>query len=139
MLIEGKTLCTYSLGFFFGPGLPLTLGTPSGGKATPELLFTPFFLTPSAGGGIDEGPGVPLAAGVFELDSDAISPFELAATARVFEVADEESFEGDSSLMAGGANLCRILGATFKTMTFEGFDDFRRGTVADDGFDAAML
>ena len=63
--------------------MPLGLGSPSGPKAGPALLFIPFFLTPSVGGGIDEGTGVPVAvaAGVLAFDSDGLSPFELGATA----------------------------------------------------------
>lgn len=103
---EGK-LSTYNLAFFLGPGLPRGFGRPSGVNVTPTLLFVPFFLGPSAGGGIDDvGTGVPLATGVFDVDGGGISPFELAATGRVFEVADDESFEGDSSLTTGlSANL----------------------------------
>lgn len=93
---------TYNLAFFLGPGLPLGFGRPSGVNATPELLFTPFFLGPSVGGGIDDvGTGVPLATGVFDVDSGRLSPFELVAIGRVFEVVDEDSFEGDSSLTTG--------------------------------------
>ena len=45
---------------------------------------------------------MPLAAGVFEDDGGGLSPFELfAVTARVIDVADEESFKGDSSLAVG--------------------------------------
>jgi hypothetical protein len=95
-------MITYNLGLFLGPGLPRGFGRPSGVNAGPALLFTPFFLGPSVGGGIDNvGTGVPLATGVFDADSGGLSPFELAATGRVFEVVDEESFEGDSSLMTG--------------------------------------
>lgn len=103
--MTSKSMCsTYNLAFFLGPGLPLGFGRPSGVSATPELLFTPFFLGPSVGGGIDEvGTGVPLATGVLDVESGGLSPFELVATGRVFEVvdADEDSFEGDSSLTTG--------------------------------------
>jgi hypothetical protein len=106
--------------------LPLTLGIASAPKATPEFLFTPFFLTPSVGGGIEEGPGVPLGAGVFEFDSEGFSSFELAATGRVFEVAEDESFDGDSSLVEVVLNLCRALGDNFSVTIRFPFDDFRR-------------
>ena len=120
-------LNTYNLAFFFGPGLPLTLGTASAPKATAELLFTPFFLTPSVGGGMEAGTGVPLGAGVLEFGSDGFSPFELAATGRVFDVADDESFDGDSSLTGVVANLCRACGDNFRvTIRFPFDDDFRR-------------
>jgi hypothetical protein len=65
---RGKT-STYNLAFFLGPGLPRGLGRPSGVNATPELLLGPFFLGPSAGGGIDDvGTGVPLAVGVLDAE-----------------------------------------------------------------------
>jgi len=118
---------TYNLAFFLGPGLPLTFGAPSGPRATPELLFTPFFFGPSVGGGIDDGAGVLPAAGVFEVDSDGLSPFELSATGRVFDVVDEESFNGDSSLMATSeGNFANALGESFKVTINEAFDDLRR-------------
>lgn len=131
-------VCTHNLAFFFGPGLPLTLGGASGPNATPELLLTPFFFTPSVGGGIDEGTGVPVpvGAGVFEFDSDGPSPLELvAATSNVVEVADDESFDGDSSLTLTGAgsNCCKALGDNFKAMIMLPFDDFRRAPEAAEG------
>jgi hypothetical protein len=107
----------------------LGIGSPSGPSATAELRFTPFFFTPSVGGGIDEGTGVPLAAGVLEADSAAFSPFELAATGRVFEVADDESFEGDSSLIGTGANFLKASGDSFNLTIKEVFVDFRRAGV----------
>lgn len=111
--------------------MPLTLGigSPSGPNATAELRFTPFFFTPSVGGGIDEGTGVPLAAGVLEADSATFSPFELAATGRVVEVADDESFEGDSSFIERGANFLKASGDTFNLTIREVFADFRRAGV----------
>jgi hypothetical protein len=85
-------------------------------------------LGPSVGGGIDNvGTGVPLATGVFDVDSGGLSPFELAATCRVFEVVDEESFEGDSSLTTGfSANFSRCLGDTFNLTIKAVLEDFRR-------------
>ena len=100
----------------------------------PELLLTPFFLTPSVGGGIDEGTGVPLATGVLEVESRAFSPFELVATASVFEAVDDESFDGDSSLTgATTSNLRKALGDNFKVIIMFPFDDFRRGPKPVDG------
>lgn len=125
--------CTYNLAFFLGPGLPLGLGSPSGPKTGPALLFTPFFLTPSVGGGIDEGKGtgVPEAAGVLAFDSDGLSPFELGTTGCGFETVDDDSFDGDSSLTgAAGSNLCRSLGDSLNVMTMLPFEDFRRAMVA---------
>ena len=125
--------CTYNLAFFLGPGLPRGLGSPSGPNTGPALLFTPFFLTPSVGGGIDEGKGtgVPAAAGVLAFDSEGLSPFELGATGCGFEMVDDDSFEGDSSLTgAAGSNLCRALGDTFNVTIMLPFEDFRRATVA---------
>lgn len=122
-----------SLAFFLGPGLPLGFGCPSGINAGPALLFTPFFLGPSVGGGIDDvGTGVPLATGVFDVDSGGLSLFELVATGRVFEMVDEESFEGDSSLTAGfSSNLGRCLDDTFNLTIKVGLlDDFLRAAEA---------
>jgi hypothetical protein len=103
------------------------LGSPSGPNAGPALLFTPFFFTPSVGGGIDEGTGVPLAAGVLTFDSDGLSPFELGATGGGFEIVDEDSFDGDSSLTSvAGSNLCRALGGSLNLKTKLLFEDFRR-------------
>jgi hypothetical protein len=143
--VEGNA--TYSLAFFLGPGFPLGFGRPSGVNTGPALLFTPFFFGPSVGGGIDDvGTGVPLATGVFELDSGGLSPFELGATGRVFEAVDEDSFEGDSSLTTGfSANLSRTLGDKFNVMINDVFDDFRRaaetvwGFVTEDIAIAVML
>ena len=127
--------CTYNLAFFFGPGLPLGLGSPSGPNAGPALLFTPFFLTPSVGGGIDEGTGVPVpvpvAAGVLAFESEAWSPLELDATGGRFEIVDEDSFDGDSSLTSvTGSNFCRALGGRWIVWIKLGFDDFRRPAEA---------
>jgi hypothetical protein len=135
-------LCTYNLAFFFGPGLPLTLGTASVPNATPELLLTPFFLTPSVGGGIDEGTGVPLVvAGVFEADSDGLSPCELAAAGSEFEVVGEESFDGTSSFMSGaGPNFDRASGDSFNVTINAPLDDFRRAVeVVDSCLTGAMV
>jgi hypothetical protein len=107
------------------------LGSPSGPNTGPALLFTPFFFIPSVGGGIDEGTGVPAAAGVLAFDSDGLSPFELGAMSCGFEIVDDDSFEGDSSLtVAAGSNLCRALGDTLKVMIMLPFEDFRRPTEA---------
>jgi hypothetical protein len=125
-----------NLAFFFGPGFPLTLGTVSSPKATPELLFTPFFLTPSVGGGIELGTGVPFGAGVFEFDSDGLSPAELAAAGNVFDVVDNESFNGDSSLTGvtdGAAKVCRFVGDNFRVTIRLPFDDFLRPPEAGEG------
>lgn len=121
-------LGTYSLAFFLGPGFPLTLGAPSAPREA-ALLLTPFFFMPSVGGGIDEGVGVPLAAGVFEADSDG-SP-RAWSTGMVLDVVDEaESFAGDSSLMGdAAANLTRLLGDSLSVTIMEPLDDFRREPV----------
>ena len=60
--------------------------------------MTPFFFTPSVGGGIevDAAEGVSTAFGVFECDSDGVSTFDVAATGG-FRRTDV-SFAGDSSL-----------------------------------------
>lgn len=76
----------------------------------PAPLFTPFFLGPSRGGPIGAGcgAGVPAAAGVFGLESDAFSVLlEAGAAGIVADVAGESlvslgtgdsSFFGSSSL-----------------------------------------
>lgn len=114
----------YNLAFFFGPGLPLTLGGASGPSAA-AVLLPPFFLTASVGGGINDGPGVPMGAGVFELDSDGLSPFELVATggAAGAVVVGAVFFIGFASSLAGtgtgagdgvgGENRCKALGDSF--------------------------
>jgi hypothetical protein len=100
-------MSTYNLGRFLGPGLPRGFGRPSAVKAGPALLFAPFFLGPSVGGGIRDGRGVPFATGVFDVDFGGSSPFELPATGMAFEVVDGgSSFKGDSSFTTGlGSNL----------------------------------
>jgi hypothetical protein len=114
--IEDKT---YNLGLFFGPGLPLTLGVPSGANAVVEVLFTPFFFTPSVGGGIDEvGAGVPLAVGVSFADSKGLSPSLVAAAVSAFASADKKSFDEESSLLSfltsAAANFLSFSGDSFK-------------------------
>lgn len=78
----------------------------------PSLLgadrFTPFFLGFSVGGPIDDGPGVPSAAGVAAFESDALSPLVFAGAA----VAESEgealtSLAGDSSLIEAGSKSRR--------------------------------
>lgn len=111
--------------------MPLTLGigSPSGPNATVELRFTPFFFTPSVGGGIDDGTGVPLATGVLDVESNRLSPFELEATGSVFEVVDEESFKGDPSLPGTTAYFFKASGGKFNLIIKEFFVDFRRAVV----------
>jgi hypothetical protein len=100
----------------------LGIGSPSGPSATVELLLIPLFLTTSVGGGIDDGAGVPLAAGVFEADSGGLSLAELATTGGGFDMVDEESLEGDSSL-GGGTPNCRSLSEdSLMVMTFDSGD-----------------
>jgi hypothetical protein len=115
---------TYNLAFFFGPGLPRTLGGASGPRAAAEFLLIPFFLMPSDGGGMDE-LGVPTAAGVLGADSDG---FPLAATATESEVVGEEtSLRGDSSFTeASDGNLASFLGVIWRVMMCEPLEDFRR-------------
>ena len=83
-------MCTYSLGFFFGPGLPRGFGAPSDVSAM-------FRLNPGAGpflflgGSVDvllELSGAGTGAGV-ELDSDGAS-------------ADSVTFSAGAPLVAGG-------------------------------------
>jgi len=110
--------------------LPRGFGSPSGPNAGPAALFTPFFLGISVGGGISDEFGVPAATGVFELDSDGLSPLELMAAGASGWLGGAiagTSFDGDSSLTRGTSiNLCKVLGDTFNLMIIEPFDDFRR-------------
>jgi hypothetical protein len=101
----------------------------------------PFFFTPSDGGGIDDGVGVPLAAGVFEADSDGLSPCELAATGMVFDtVGEDESLEGDSSFTSDSdPTVARLLGDSFNVTSSDVFDDFRRTVEAVAGCLAAAI
>ena len=96
--------------------MPLTLGRPSAVNAA-EALFTPFFLTTSVGGGIDErGRGVPAAETVFVVESGTLEPSR-AATDSAVAMADGDSLIVDSSLtsflMSGGANLRSFSGDSF--------------------------
>lgn len=88
---------TYSLGFFFGPGLPLGFNSPS---LCAELLFTPVlpvFLTPSVGGGgiVDES-SVPLGAGVLAFDSDPLSTGGDVTVGNMFDADVDEAFEEEA-------------------------------------------
>ncbi len=129
--------CTYNLAFFLGPGFPLGLGNPSGPSCGPAHLFTPFFLTPSVGGSISDGTGVPFGTGVLGEDSvGAFSPFELEVVAGIgFERVDDESFDGDSSLTTSltscltgpaGSNRWSSFDDSFKETMRVLLDDFRR-------------
>lgn len=78
---------------------------------------------------------MPLATGVSDVDSVGLSPFELTAIGCVFEMVDDESLDGDSSLTgAGGANFCRLVGDSFRVMIILPFEDFRRAPGAEAGF-----
>ena len=129
---------TYNLAFFLGPGLPLTFGGASG-PSTAAVLLPPFFLTMSAGGGINDGLGVPTVAGVLGVDSDGLSPLELVATGGAdVVVMGADSFDGVSSSLVGvatGSNFLNDSGDNLRmtTLLLVGFeDDFRRlgGTAA---------
>jgi hypothetical protein len=116
-LDEEEIRATYSFTLFFGPGLPLGFNNPS---AAAELLLIPVFpafLTPSTGGGIAVEVSGPLGAGVFEFDSEALSPGEDVAAGNVFDVVDDGAFDSGSSLMIGtGAKRTRLLGESFRMM-----------------------
>jgi hypothetical protein len=97
----------YSLGFFFGPGFPLGLGSPSGPRGA--ALFvpgfgpgTPFLLDTSIGVRRLLAPGVPPGAGV-ELPSEMLSTGEAEATGAFGVEADEgDDFDFDVPLRDGG-------------------------------------
>lgn len=84
---------------------------------------------------------MPVAAGVLAFDSDGLSPFELGATGGGFEIVDDDSFEGDSSLTSvTGSNLCRALGGSLNVNIKMPFEDFRRVAEAIAGLlDEAIL
>lgn len=77
---------TYNRGFFLGPGFPLGLGIPSMPFAD---RLVPLFLGPSVGGPMPDGAGVPSAAGVAALESDAFSPLEVVGAATLAELVGE--------------------------------------------------
>lgn len=124
---------THSLCFFLGPGLPRALGSPF---TAPALRLTPFFLGPSRGGPIGCGAGVPLAAGVAGLESDAFSALDGAGT--VVEVAGESlasSLSGVSSFLSeAGSMMARsfrgsTLRVTMRDGVFSGVVLLRMGVV----------
>lgn len=125
---------THSLGFFFGPGLPRCFGAPSAPPlAAAAERLTPFFLEPSAGGGMAPGVvGVPSAWGVAALESDAFSPLAVAAAAGWVE-----GEEGDcltSSTSSGGDALSETIsrsldGSTLRVTTSPEPSDFRRASL----------
>lgn len=122
---------TYSLGFFFGPGLPLILAIGSDPFAAAALLFTPFFFGPSVGGPMGACDGVPAAAGVPGVDSETLSPFDAAGACSLGTGvgAGGDSFTGDSSLMDDGSMIFRSLmeGTRSVTNAAGGLpEDFRR-------------
>lgn len=102
-----KVLETHNLGFFFGPGFPRGLGSPSGPRGA--ALFvpgfgpgTPFLLVASAGVGKLLAPGVPPGAGV-ELLSETLPADEAEATGGFGVEADEgDDFDFDVPLRDGG-------------------------------------
>lgn len=66
----------------------------------------------------DGGAGVPSAAGVPGVESDAFSLFEAGAAGSVFEVAgDSLAGEGESSLMTGGAAVGSRIARSFSDDT----------------------
>jgi len=74
---------------------------------------------------------VPVAAGVLAFESEGMSPLELDATGGRFEIVDDDSFDGDSSLTSvTGSNFCRALGGSLIMWIKLAFDDFRRPAVA---------
>lgn len=133
---------TYNLAFFFGPGLPLGFGNPSGPSATVALLFTAFFFGPSVGGGISVDGRASMATGVLAFGSDLLSPFELTAGI-VLEFEDDGDSFGDSSLTttgAGGWNFCKDLGDSLRVTIKLCLVDFLRGAdVVVDLFVEAMM
>lgn len=72
---------------------------------------------------------MPTGAGVFEFDSDGLSPFELVAVGGGgILLTGAGSFDGVASLtgLGMGAKVCNALGDSLRVMIMLGFDDFRR-------------
>lgn len=131
--------------------MPLTfgIGSPSGPNATAADLFTPFFFTPSVGGGIDDGAGVVSVGTGVLAESDLSSSLELGATGRVLDVDEAgEFFDGDSSFSFSfssltsssvtgggeGAKRSSALGERVKVTTrLLPLDDFRRAAEIFEG------
>ena len=116
---------TYSLCFFLGPGLPLTLGSPLPFAAAAALLLTPFFLGPSLGGPMttDWSAGVPVGGELGD-ESDAFSVPELAAAAG-------DCLAGVSSLTKSGSTMARsFCDDTLRVMMLEGLGEAALATVA---------
>lgn len=122
--------CTYSRGFFLGPGLPRTLAVGSDPFAPAALLLTPFFLGASVGGPIGACDGVPTAAGVPGVDSEALSPLDAAGGWSLGrdDEAEGDSFTGDSSLTDDGSTIFRSLREVTRNVTRADdlLEDFRR-------------
>lgn len=126
-------MVTYKRGFFLGPGLPRGFGMPSFEPlAAGADRLTPFFF--SAGGAMDDGPGVPSCAGVAALESEAVSP--------LFGVASRmPDVDGDASGLLSGEGVSflatvepmssrRRSGATVKLTNRVGLPpDFRRASL----------
>lgn len=78
---------------------------------------------------MDEGPGVPSAAGVAAFESDALSPLEAVRAAAADSEGDAlTSFAGDSSLTASGdMSRCSSSDETLSVTTMVGLlPDLRR-------------
>ena len=133
--------CTYSRGFFFGPGLPRGLGVPSSlscavlldpgfGPKGPPFLFG---LTGGSATGVsDDGTGVLSSSFVAATALMSIASFELvSANGVVAATGDDEEDLTLAVLEAalGGANGRRRLGEILSTILidFLPFDGFCSG------------
>ena len=82
-----------------------------------------------------DGAGVPPAAGVVGLESEALSPLEVGAACRVADVAGDScdslmSLAGDSSLTDWGSMISRSLPGETVRVTRPGLPlDFRRTSL----------
>lgn len=81
IVVMSGVLSTHNLGFFFGPGLPLSLGGAlgsilGGARFLPDMVPPPLFLLASVLGGANElascSPSSLVGTGV-ELESDVLS------------------------------------------------------------------
>lgn len=79
------------------------------------------------------------ATGVLAADSEGTSPFELVATGSVFEMVDDDSFDGDSSFSifatfssatGAGSNRWSCVGDSFNVTIMLAFEDFLRPPAA---------
>jgi hypothetical protein len=112
---------TYSLGFFFGPGLDRDLGPPSNALLVPALAAGVFFF----GASVAPGTGVALLSETspFPLGEDAGA---VAATAALVGVETDDGVDLAFEFFRGvefGKKRARCAGGSFITTTLLGLLD----------------